>query len=264
MVDASKPDVDDLPERTPIAGVFRLVESVYFDSEADAEKLGVRQNYLDYFGSNTPVRVWYLKGEGISIVRSDGQPFVVSDMIKTEVVTKRGIKPARRTAPAGQVAQAYLGLDAANPVSASPNKVGQDGSAVGRIFQIEETVLDAGGGYEKAITLFPQELKPTDFVYDGEVTTVDVSDSTSGEAEVASTPAAVSDEQAEALLVKAFDGKKAGEMYDAILGISSLSGTAIALGVNLQDSALDETLAAVLIERGSMSQDEDGVLHTTT
>ncbi len=262
MVDSNKPDVDDLPERTPIEGVFTLVESAYFDSEEDAEKLGVRQNYLDYFGTNTPVRVWYLKAKGISIVRSDGQPFFISDMIKTEVVTKTGIRPARKTAPAGQVALAFLELDEANPVSASPNKVGQDSSAVGRTIRIKERVLDAGGGYEKSISLFPEELFATDYVYDGDVITIDVSDS-GGEAETAATPAALGDDKVEALLVKAFDGKKAGEMYDAILSIQSLSGTATALGVNLQDAALDESLVDVLTERGSMSQDDDGVLHTT-
>lgn len=261
MSDA-KPDVDDLPERTPIEGVFKLVVSAYLDNEEEAEKLGVRQNYLDYFGSNTPVRVWYLKGQGISIVRSDGQPFFVSDMIKTEVVTKTGVRPARRTAPAGQVAKAFLELDEANPVSASPNKVGQDGSAVGRTIRIKERTLDAGGGYEKTVSLFPEELFPTEFVYDGDVTTIDVSDS-SGAEETATTPAALDDVKVEALLVKAFDGKKAGEMYGVIVGIQSLSGTATAFGVNLQDAALDETLVAVLVERGSMSQDDDGVLHAT-
>ena len=260
MVDANKPDVDDLPERTPIEGVFKLVESVYLDNEEDAEKLGVRQNYLDYFGTNTPVRVWYLRGEGISIVRSDGQPFLISDMIKTEVVTKTGIRPARKTAPAGQVSAAFLALDEANPVSASPNKVGQDSSAVGRIFRIKEQALDAGGGFSKTVSLFPEELFAADFVYAGDVTTIDVSDD-AGTEETAATPTALSDDKAEALMVQAFDGKKAGEMYDAILDIPALSGTATALGVNLQDSALDETLAALLIERGSMSQDGDGVLH---
>jgi len=262
MVDSEKPDVDDLPERPPLEGVFKLVTSAYLDNEEDGEKLGVRQNYLDYFGSNTPVRVWYLRAEGISIIRSDGQPFFISDMIKTEVVTKTGIRPARKTAPAGQVAAAFLALDEANPVSASPNKVGQDGSAVGRIFQVEERALDAGGGYEKRVSLFPIELKPADFVYDGEVTTIDVSDSAGAE-ETTTTPVSVSDEKAESLIVQAFDGKTPGEMYDAILGIGALSGTASALGVNLQDAALDETLVDVLVERGSMSQDKDGVLHAT-
>lgn len=262
MVDSDKPDVDDLPERTPIEGVFTLVVSAYLDNEDDAEKLGVRQNYLDYFGSNTPVRVWYLKGEGISIVRSDGQPFFISDMIKCEVVTKTGIRPARKTAPAGQTAKAFLEVDEANPVSASPNKVGQDSSAVGRIFRIKERRLDAGGGFEKSISLFPEELFASDYVYDGDVITIDVSDN-AGEAETAATPAALGDEKVEALLVKAFDGKNKGEMYDAILAVKPLSGTASALGVNLQDAALDETLADVLVERGSISLDGDGVLHAT-
>lgn len=265
------PDIDDLPDRGPRSALIDLEESAYIENQADADALGVGENYAKFLKDATggrEIRVLYLRGRGIDVTRSDGQPFYMSDIVKLVIITKSGeVRPATKNQQGGILSARFREFlveggeaqgdlpedgDATTRISVSPNRKGQPNSAVGRIFQTEETEVTLGGGFKKRFSLWPVEMKPAGYVYDGEVREIDVSASPAGTAEAAETPS-IPTIRAETLVVEALTGRTPAEMLDGLLGSQALKGVSTLFGVDLLEAATDESLAAILEEAGRMA-----------
>lgn len=197
--------------------------------------------------------VWFLEAEAIDVVRSDGQPFRQSDIVKTR--STKGANLGANQAPA-KLAETFRN----HGVTASPLKVGTDESAVGRVFQFNNKSIKLGGGFEKPIKLNPLELMATDFVYDGEprVITPKAADGDAGAAVDGGASTAPSEEQTIAILKEIFAGHTATEMMDLVLGDNRLSGVSTVFGVPLLESATDESLVSVLQEHRALAIGGDG------
>lgn len=256
MTDERHPDVDDMPERTPNSMLGVLEVSAYIETYEEAEALGVLDNYkrfLEKAGLTSPIRVWFLRATGVDVARDDGAPFYQSDLLK--LVDKRG-RPLTQGMPPADLSAAFRGLG----VSASPAKAGSDDSAIGRTFQFEETKRKYGKSFGKTFSLWPTELKPVGFVYEGDVRIVNTQKETSGDEAAAETTPKLPEDVAVKVLVKALEGKTPAQMLDAVLATESLKGVSTILGVDLLESATDESLASTLTEKGLMTLNGSGVL----
>lgn len=254
MTDERHPDVDALPERTPNTMLGILEVSAYVETFEEAEELGILDNYkkfLEKAGSSVAIRCWFLRASGLDVRRDDGQPFYQSDLLK--LVDRRGRPLTQGMPPADLSAQFRT-----HQVSASPSKIGSDDSAVGRVFQFEEQTVSYGST-KKRFSLWPTELKPVGFEYDGEVTIVAVSSNDSGSEAPAEAPK-LSEDVASKVLIKALTGKTPAQMLDAVLATESLKGVNTVFGVDLLEAATDESLATVLTTKGYMSLNGGGTL----
>lgn len=250
------PDVDDMPERTPNSMLGKLVVSAYVENNEEAEQLGILDNYKKFCekAGKAEVRCWFLRAEGVDVQRDDGTPFQQSDLLK--LVDKNG-RPLTVGMPPADLSQAFRDLG----VSASPAKEGSDDSGIGRIFQFEDTERPYGKSFTKRFSLWPTELKPVDFTYDGEVRIVAASKNDAGDENATDSAPKLSDDVAQKVLVKALTGKTPAQMLDAVLATESLKGVSSVLGVDLLEAATDESLAPALTKAGLMSLNGDGTLH---
>lgn len=257
MTDERHPDVDEMPERTPNSMLGKLEVSAYIETYDEAEELGVLDNYKQYLEKasiSSPVRVWYLRASGVDVIREDDTPYYQSDILK--LVDKRG-RPLTQGMPPADLSAAFREFG----LSASPAKAGSDSSAIGRIFQFDETERKYGKSFTKTMSLWPTELKPIDFVYDGDVRRVPVNKGeTAGDEGTADATPKLPEDVAAKVLVKALDGKTPAQMLDAVLATESLKGVSTVLGVDLLAAATDETLANTLREKGLMTINGSGHL----
>jgi hypothetical protein len=259
MTDQRHPDVDELPERAPNSMLGVLEVSAYVESYEEAEELGILDNYkkfLEKGNATGPIRCWYLRASGLDVKRDDDKPFYQTDLLR--LVDKRG-RPLTQGMPPADLSAQFRSLG----LSASPAKVGADDSAVGRVFQFEETSRPYGKTFSKSFSLWPTELKPVGFEYDGEVTIVAVSTNDAGDETPTDAPK-LSEDVASKVLVKALADKTPAQMLDAVLATESLKGVSNIFGVDLLEAATDETLADVLIAKGLMTKNGSGTLTPAT
>lgn len=257
MVTDNKPveDVYD-PDAPPESGygdfigvlaISTMVSPATF-SEAPEHIQKALSNYWEKGGRKGPS--WYLEAHGISVVRSDGEPYRQTDILP--LTDKTGKWLGKKMAP-DHVAQQYRGLG----VSASYLRVGEPDSAVGRIFHFVGTSIALGKKFSKSVTLFPVEIMPKDYKYEGEVAVVNPS-SSEGSNGSAPTAPKVSADDAVKLLQASLVGKTPAQMFEAILESSELKSVGTIFGVSLMEAATDESLAKVLTENGVLTLTEAG------
>lgn len=249
-------DPDDAPE-LPRNFVGKLVESVYVEDQAHADRLGPTlsenyRRYADKVSSRTLGPCWMLRAEGISVVRSDGQPFIQSEILP--LTGKDGRWLGKGQAPS-VLGGAYTTLG----VSASYVKVGQPDSALGRTFFFEEHEVKFGP-YSKTFRLWPAELYPDGYVYAGEVRVVTPrSEGATGDAPAEPIAAGLSEQEAVLTLLRILVDQPVESAFDLIMAEPSLKATGKVLGVALLEAATDGSLAAVLQENGVLVVDGDNI-----
>lgn len=255
-------DPDNPPEDRGFLGTFTISANVTaqgvvtpsYGAEDERIVAAVRQ-YTQSPKVNYGHEVWYLEGEAIDVVRSDGQPFRVHDIIKTR--SNQGNNLGANQTPA-KLAAAFR----EHGLSASPLKVGTSESAVGRIFQFTNKDIELGGGYKKGVRMFPKELMPEDFVFTGEprVITPKSSDGDSGAPVDGGASSAPSEPEVIEILKVILNGRLPSSMMDIVLADGRLSGVSTVFGVPLLESATDESLAQVLVENKAMTMNAAGYL----
>lgn len=203
-----------------------------------------------YWGDRTRGPLWFLEAHGISVIRSDGEPFRGSDIVG--LTSKDGKWIGKGGAP-DLLAAAFRGVGA----SASYLRVGQSDSAVNRIFRFKESEVKMGKTYKKKFSLYPMQMFPADYAYDGEVTIIDMSKSDSGSSGTNPAPQVSSDE-ATSILRSTLAGKTPAQMFEAILENSALKSVGTLFGVNLMEAATDDSLTKILIENNVLVVNADG------
>lgn len=221
-----------------------------YGAEDDARILDTCRKYAEKAG-NYEHALWFLEAEGISVVRTDGEPWRSHETIKIQSADGRNL--GKNMAHA-KLAEAFT----AHGVSASYAKAGGSDSALGHVFLFGSENIKLGKSYEKAVRMFPREhFGPVaDFTYDvekfGEIREV-TPRSTEESATEANPVSQISDEEAISRVVKALEGKAPSEMMDAVLDpANNLEGVTTVFGVPLVEAATDESLAAVLEENKVM------------
>jgi hypothetical protein len=224
-----------------------------FGTETDERILAQAKNYCEKSGGYT-YSVWFLEAEGLDVVRSDGQPFRQSDIIKLR--SKEGNKLGSNQTHA-KLAEEFRKFGG----SASYTKVGQDESLVGRVFQFGTREIKLGGTYKKAVKLFPLEIMDTDFIYEGEARVI-TPKSGQGEGVLADGGAstAMAEEDAIAILIEVLDGETPTNMMDAIIADGRLESVVSVFGAPLIEAASDESLVGILEEHGVMKLTAKGKL----
>lgn len=237
-----------------------------YGAEDDDRILKQCQNYADKSGGYS-YTLWFLEAEGISVIRSDGQPFRISDIIKLR--SKKGDKLGANQAHA-LLAKKFeeLGVNASFVAAANndPDK------AVGRRFHFKSQKL-ASGTDKKALEFAkPVSLVPVKAYGDNEhfvpaegqeyprVVTPRSSESDDGVAPDGGASNAMPEEQVIATLRTILAGKRPTEMMQAIMDETSLASVATVFGVPLLDAAVDESLVSVLQENRCMALASDGTL----
>ena len=249
-------DPDNAPEGgASVDFVGKIVESVYVEDQAHASRLSpeIGKSYGDYAAkvTRTVGPIWFLKAEGISVVRSDGKPFIQTDLLT--LTDKNGSWLGKNQAPATLGGQ-YQTLG----VSASYVKVGQADSAVGRIFHFVGHDTNPGKIFNKVLRLWPVEIYPEGYVYDGEVRTVSPrSEEEAGDAPAEPIAAGLTEQEAVATLQRILTGKPVGHAFELIMGEASLKATGTVLGVGLLEAAADGSLGKVLEANGVLGVRND-------
>lgn len=229
-----------------------LVSSKYVTPETLKElEPRAQEQILKYWGERTPSPLWYLEAHGLSVQRSDGQPFRQTDLI---ALTGKDGKWLSKGQSPDVLAKAYSGLG----VSASYLRVGQPDSAVGRVFHFQETEVKLGRTFKKTFSLYPLAVMPPGYTFDGEVTVIDVKQDDGTEGAAPATVATLNQDEVTNLLRAALSGKAPAEMFDAILSDSRLKAVGTVFGVNLMEAATDESLTEVLAENKVLVVGADG------
>lgn len=205
---------------------------------------------------NYQYSVWFLEAEGISVVRTDGVPWRQHEIIKVQ--SKDG-KNLGKNMTHGLLAAAFN----EHGLSASYTKAGADDSTLGRTFKFVSHTFKLGKTYTKDVNLFPAELFPEGYAYDGEVR--EVTPKTQEDDSVpadggASSVEHINELEAIGILMEILNGKRPEDMLDIIIGDARLRRTPSVFGVPLIESATDESLAQVLIENKAMILTGGGVL----
>jgi hypothetical protein len=270
-------DTSTLPTEEEIAGqdpdnpiddtsfVGRLTITARIDQQAGTvvpsygaeDNARILENCRKFFGGSKYDKyegpVWYLEAEGISVVRTDGQPFRQSEMLKLQSKAGRNLGKSQAHAAVGQQF-----LD--HGVSGSYAKAGQDGSAYGRIFEFVSHKIGKGD-YAKGVRMWPAQLFPVDYVYDGEVREVTPkTQDDEGAPQDGGSSVSLSEPEAIEVLKEILNGKTPSQMMDIILGDARLKNVPTVFGVPLVESATDESLATVLQENKVMAINGSGAL----
>lgn len=191
---------------------------------------------------------WYLRARALDAIRSDGQPFYVSDILA--LTAKDGRQLGRNSAYA-KLAERFLELG----LSASYLRVGSPESAVGKVFLFEERDIPLGN-VSKRVRLWPVQLLPDDYKPE-RVREVPV------EPGAPSVPPAPSPpDDIGRILVEALSGAKAEgtEVFDRVIGDSRLRTAGVWKGVSVLEGAVDGSLVDTLIGLKLMKKDADGRL----
>lgn len=229
-----------------------------FGAENDDRILKQCQNYADKSGGYS-YTLWFLEAEGISVVRSDGAPFRISDIVKLR--SKKGDRLGANQAHA-LLAKRYEALG----VNASFTATKSEDTALGRRFHFKSEKLASGTDkkaqeFAKSMSLVPQKLYEDGDAFTGEVRTVTPrSSETEGAAADGGVSSAIPEAEVIETLRTILAGKRPGEMMQAIMDTASLQSVATVFGVPLLESAVDESLVAVLTENGCMAVISDGTL----
>lgn len=229
-----------------------------FGAENDDRILKQCQNYADKSGGYS-YTLWFLEAEGISVVRSDGAPFRISDIVKLR--SKKGDRLGANQAHA-LLAKRYEALG----VNASFTATKSEDTALGRRFHFKSEKLASGTDkksleFAKSMSLVPQKLYEDGEAFTGEVRTVTPrSTETEGAAADGGVSSAIPEAEVIDTLRTILAGKRPGEMMQAIMDTASLQSVATVFGVPLLESAVDESLVAVLTENGCMAVISDGTL----
>lgn len=229
-----------------------------YGPENDARILKQCQNYADKSGGYS-YTLWFLEAEGISVVRSDGEPFRISDILKLR--SKKGDRLGANQAHA-LLAKKFeeMGVNASFTATKSPD------TALGRRFHFKSQKLASGTDkkaleFAKPVSLVPQKLYGDNEHFEGEVRVV-----TPKTAEGEGAPAdggvsvTIPEEQVIARLREILTGKTPGQMMQTIMDATDLNGVATVYGVPLLESAVDESLVTVLQENRCMAVGSDGRL----
>ncbi len=231
-----------------------LVTSVKIDSEADlvhtSERVATRvRNY--WAKSRGAHSIWVLEAEALTMRRSDGLPYVRSDILSLQ--GKDGRWLSRGQSP-DQMAEAFRNQG----VTVSYTKVGEPGSAVGRVFEFEDHEFKLGKTFKKSVQLFPKTIMPVGYVYEGEVQIINVSDAGAAAEGYAPPAGGVSEAEAIAILQQDLIGRTPDEAFDIIAGDSRLKTVATVCGQPLLESATDDSLVGLLQENHILFLDESG------
>lgn len=255
MTTENRYDPDAAPEQTPRDFYGRLTTSVMAMDYAGARAKGdavaeAYKRYIDKTDDRREIPLWYVAAEGISVRRSDGLPFMQSELIK--LVDKNGNWLAQKQAP-DVFAAAFRELG----VTASYAKVGQAESAVGHVFHFIEHEAKLGGGYKKGFRLWPAEIMPAGWVYDGEVRIVKPK-ADGDDAAPSRTPNPATGIDVNAELQATLAGRTPAEMFDAIMDNPVLRKVPTFAGQSLTATATDESLANLLAQEGVLTVGVDG------
>ena len=257
-------DPDSPPEDRGFLGTLTIAANVNpatntvfpsYGPETDARVITATKQYTENPKVNYQYEVLFLEAEGVDVTRSDGAPFRQHDIIKTR--SAKGANLGANQTPA-LFATSYRDD---HGVSISPLKVGTPGSAVGRTFQFATHEYKLGKDFKKGVKLFPKELMPEDFVYDGEVRVVTIkATEDAGAAIDGGASSAPSEPEVIEILKEIFAGRKPADMMDIVLANGArLGSVATVYGVPLLESATDESLATVLQEHRVMAINGAGV-----
>lgn len=238
-----------------------------YGEENDARILKQCQNYADKSGGYS-YTLWFLEAEGISVVRSDGAPFRISDILKLR--SKKGDRLGANQAHA-LLAKKYEEIGANASFVAAAN--GDADAAVGKRFHFKSEKLSDGRKgseqYAKNISLVPVKIygdnekfvPPADREGDyPRVVTPRSAEGEEGAAPDGGASSAISETEVIALLREKLTGKTPAKMMDAILDCEELQAVATVFGVPLLESATDESLVTVLQENRCMALASDGTL----
>jgi hypothetical protein len=209
----------------------------------------VQESITRFWEKGRKCPVWYLEAHGISHIRTDGQPYRQTDIISLQ--DKNGKWLGKKQTP-DMLATQFRGLG----VTASWLHHEAPNFAVGRIFHFVEYTKDEGKRWAKTITLFPREIMPADYKFEGEVITVTPSSNDNGA--VPSAVTQVPHAQVVTYLQNALAGKTPTEMFDAIMASPELKSVGKVFGVDLLTSATDDSLANVLAENKVLELDAEG------
>lgn len=243
-----------------------------FGEENDLRILKQCQNYADKSGGYS-YTLWFLEAEGISVVRSDGEPFRISDILKLR--SKKGDRLGSNQAHA-LLAKRFeaLGVNASFTSTKSPD------TALGHRFHFKsEKLIDEKSKndpkaqqFAKPVSLVPVKMYGDDEHFvpepneDGtvrdypRVVTPKAKDGEEGAASDGGASMAIPEAQVIETLRSILAGKKPNEMMTAILDEPSLASVATVFGVALLESATDESLVTVLQENRCMAISGDGTL----
>jgi len=232
-----------------------------YGAENDDRILKQCQNYADKSGGYS-YTLWFLEAEGISVIRSDGAPFRISDIIKLR--SKKGDRLGANQAHA-LLAKRFeeLGSNASFTATKSPD------TAVGKRFHFKSQKLASGTDkkaleFAKPVSLVPMKMYADDEHFvpaEGKEYPRVVTPKNSEGAEVDGGAAnALPEIEVIATLRRILQGKTPGEMMQAILDETSLASVASVFGVPLLQSATDESLVTVLQENRCMAIASDGTL----
>jgi hypothetical protein len=226
-----------------------------YGAEDNERILTTCRNFFAKFGYQHAA--WYLEAEGISVVRTDGLPFRQHEILKLQ--TNEGRNLGKNMAHA-RLSAAFLELG----VSASYAKAGQPDSAYGRIIEFGTEEIKLGKSFTKGLRLFPRQLFPEGYVYDGEVREVTPRSQDDVDEGVPADGGAqnghISEEEATSILREVLTGRTPAQMLDAVLSDPRLKTVPSVFGVPLVESATDESLATVLQENKVMAINGSGVL----
>ena len=245
-----------------------------YGEENDLRILKQCQNYADKSGGYS-YTLWFLEVEGISVVRSDGQPFRVSDIIKLR--SKKGDRLGANQAHA-MLAKRYEALG----VNASFTATKQPDTALGHRFHVKSELLyqtssnpvqDAKNkSFGKTVSLVPVKMYGEDEHFvpqpneDGtvreypRVVTPKSAEGEEGASVDGGASTAIPEAQVIETLRSILTGKKPTEMMQAILDEPTLASVATVFGVPLLEAATDESLVTVLQENRCMATVGDGTL----
>jgi len=243
-----------------------------YGAENDARILQQCQNYADKSG-NYSYTLWFLEAEGISVVRSDGQPFRVSDILKLRSKDNKALGSNQAHALLAAKFAAF-GVD---PSFAATKK---ENTAIGHRFFFENEKLSSGGKdaekYAKNVSLVPQKMYA-----DGEhFTPVAGEDGTvpdyprvvtprsergeEGAPENGGNTPSIPEAEVVAIIRELFDGQTPGALMQIVLDESGpsgrLYGVSTVFGVPILETATDESIVTVLQENRCMVLNSNGTL----
>ena len=183
-IDSYDPDHAPDEQNSGFTNLLTLIQSVKINNAGEAAASGgeIARAY-DFFTSGEYARpdgtpCWILVYNSVDAVRPDGSPLVYTERLP--LLDKNGKVLSKVMAPS-KLAGQFLSLG----VSASWYRTGESDSAVGRVFRAatkhEVELAPARKGkdaFTRTFQVWPTELMPADFVFDGEVRTVAAKDAT--------------------------------------------------------------------------------------
>lgn len=259
-------DIDNPPEELPRECTGKVISSTYVSTPEEAGAIDpILYDRFDKFTADfrsnnglTAVKTLLIQVQAMDAVWVDTrEPLIFSEFVRC--IDKKG-NPLRTKQAPDKLATQYREIIGS---SVNPLAVGSPSSVVdsGKVIYFKETEIPLGRGWSKRFNLWPERVLTAEEVAAIEVREVERrtdSDDVATDTAAAAGPA-LSDEAVGEILKEALAGKPPSQMLQVILDTPHLKATSKAFGVDLVESATDESLASLLVQKGLMKLD-DGLL----